>query len=591
MSKKETLHIYIRCSTDKQIDNSVERQKKLGLEYSKKMNMKSKLWIDGGKSRFGGLDKRDKISELITEVQFGDVNHIWVEDWSRLTGEVEGTLEIEMYVLNGDVKVYEGLRGNMEYRPDNVMERSFQYLKTMMGSQVKKDEIKKSIQTKIDLFQKGYYMKGDPPFGFKLVDRKLVVDNNESKWVKKIFKWYVNDKLSISQIQKNLKLSGVRTKRSKKRDFGVENIRIILTNKNYIGMDSYTDKTKDPHRNNQKRYPFEDSSRWVIYQNKCPRIISDDLFDKVKGLMNKGKTRLTKRDYLLHGKLHCGCGQEWVGRWYHKYDRPFYHCKNNERRYYRNTPNRQHLYQENCNKPKRINGEMLDDYVWNNLLRTLRKSSWIKERVKRELLGEKYGISSIRKSLNRDMKRVIKEIKVFEKNRVDFIRDRYLNKLTNMDYEEIITSIDRKIKELKRELDKLENKEILMDKRTEWIEWLEQHHKNVDDYWTITELRERRRVIDYFIDNITLGYDDITQQHSINIHYKYPIVRDGLIRKGGKLNWDEWGNGYKVKSGDRVYSLSSSNFFLTKENYQILFHSYTFSKVSWLVNFAPSQNS
>ena len=171
MSKKETLHIYIRCSTDKQIDNSVERQKKLGLEYSKKMNKKSKLWIDGGKSRFGGLDKRDKMSELITEVQLGDVNHIWVEDWSRLTGEVEGTLEIEMYVLNGDVRVYEGLRGNMEYRPDNVMERSFQYLKTMMGSQVKKDEIKKSIQTKIDLFQKGYYMKGDPPFGFKLVDR------------------------------------------------------------------------------------------------------------------------------------------------------------------------------------------------------------------------------------------------------------------------------------------------------------------------------------------------------------------------------------------------------------------------------------
>ena len=231
---------------------------------------------------------------------------------------------------------------------------------------------------------------------------------------------------------------------------------------------------------------------------------------------------------------------------------------------------------------------MLDDYVWNNLLRTLRKSSWIKERVKRELLGEKYGISSIRKSLNRDMKRVIKEIKVFEKNRVDFIRDKYLNKLTNMDYEEIITSIDRKIKELKRELDKLENKEILMDKRTEWIEWLEQHHKNVDDYWTITELRERRRVIDYFIDNITLGYDDITKQHSINIHYKYPIVRDGLIRKGGKLNWDEWGNGYKVKSGDRVYSLSSSNFFLTKENYQILFHSNTFCKIPRLIYFTPS---
>ena len=46
-----------------------------------------------------------------------------------------------------------------------------------------------------------------------------------------------------------------------------------------------------------------------------------------------------------------------------------------------------------------------------------------------------------------------------------------------------------------------------------------------------------------------------------------------MIRKGGKLNWDEWGKGYKIKQGERFYSLSSSNFFITKENYQSLFHS------------------
>ena len=41
--KKEKLHIYIRCSTDKQIDNSVDRQKSMGVKFSEKMGMDYKL--------------------------------------------------------------------------------------------------------------------------------------------------------------------------------------------------------------------------------------------------------------------------------------------------------------------------------------------------------------------------------------------------------------------------------------------------------------------------------------------------------------------------------------------------------------------
>ena len=70
----------------------------------------------------------------------------------------------------------------------------------------------------------------------------------------------------------------------------------------------------------------------------------------------------------------------------------------------KNVPNRKHLHSDTCSKPKRISGEILDKYVWNNLLSTLGKSSWIKERVKKEILGERYGISSMRKNLNKDKK-------------------------------------------------------------------------------------------------------------------------------------------------------------------------------------------
>ena len=586
MSKrKETLHIYIRCSQDKQIEKSVERQKRMGIEFSKQQGMKHKLWIDGGKSRFGGLEKRKEISELMVDIEMGSVKHLWIEDWSRLTGEINDTFEIETKILNDDLIIYEGLRGNQPYRPNNVMERMFQYMKTMMGSEVKKDEIKKSIQTKIDLFNQGYYMLGQPPFGYKIVDRKLVKHPENSKWVKKIFEWFVIDKLSTRKICDELILNNITTPRSNTRKWDHINIKIILENENYIGRITYTDKTKDPHRKDPKRFPFEDRSKWIVYENECPRIVSDELWNGVDKLMNRGKTRPTKRNYLLHGKLECKCGMEWVGRWYSKYDRPFYMCKNNERRYYRNTPSRSHLHQKNCSKPKRINGEVLDKYIWKNLLSTLRKSSWIKERVKKEILGERYGISSMRKNLNREMKLVRKEIKTFQQNRVEFIKDRYVNNLTELDYNQIISSIEDKITEKEHELDRLKDKELLMDKREEWINWLNHHNKNVDDYLKITEMKDRRRVIDYYIDKITLDWNDTTKQHTINIHYKYPIIGDGLVRKGGKLNWDEWGKGYKVKEGDRVFSLSSTDFFITQKNYQRLFNSYRFRKIPWLIYF------
>ena len=38
MKNKDTLHIYIRCSTNKQIEKSVQRQKSKGIEFSKQLN-------------------------------------------------------------------------------------------------------------------------------------------------------------------------------------------------------------------------------------------------------------------------------------------------------------------------------------------------------------------------------------------------------------------------------------------------------------------------------------------------------------------------------------------------------------------------
>lgn len=571
---KETLHIYIRCSGQKQVENSVPRQKDKGIKFSEDMNMKHRLWIDEGKSRFGRLDLREQITELFKLVEIGQVKHIWVEDWSRLTGEIEETLKIETYVLNGKLKIYEGLSGNKEYRPNDTMSKIYQYMKTILSTDTKRDEIEKGIQQKIRLFQEGCYMKGDPPFGYKLVDKKLVINREESQWVKKVFDWYGNKNMSFNDIRKEFKVNNVRTRRSQSNHWGNSQLSVLLTNQNYIGRDFYTDKSKDPHFKKPTDFPFEDRVLWKHYENECPKIISDiKLFDKVQKKMNRNKVRPTKREYFLHGKIECKCGRPWVGRWYSKYGIPFYHCLNNERNYYRNDPSRSHLHSNQCSKPKRINGTDLDLYVWTNFINTIEKSSWIKEEVKKELLGEKYGISSKRKKLNSDIKKLKKEIKRLKDSKREFIRDKYvLGSIKEVDFKDLTNEIDVRVKDHEESLESLYEKENLMNKRKDWIDWLSIHKKNIDGYKKVTNFKQRRKIIDYFIDKIVIDYNKDTNQHIIDINYKYPIVKDGLVRKGGKLNWDEWGNGYKIKKGEEVYSISSTDFFVTQKNYQTLLH-------------------
>ena len=57
-----------------------------------------------------------------------------------------------------------------------------------------------------------------------------------------------------------------------------------------------------------------------------------------------------------------------------------------------------------------------------------------------------------------------------------------------------------------------------------------------------------------------MNYYKETQQHKVKIHFKIPIVNDGIEyvkNPKNKMKWDKWGNSYRVKKGDNVISLSS----------------------------------
>ena len=559
MSKKETLHIYVRCSTDNQ---NVDRQIELGKKFSKQMNMNYKIWNDEHKSGLKSFeDTREQFSELMWEVDLGYVKHIWCEDYSRLTRLLDDQMKIDTRVLENNLHIYEGLNGNQEYQPNDTMKRMYQIMKTMMGSDIKKEEIKKSIDRKIQKFRQGFYVRGNVSFGFdKTEDNYLKINREESKWVKKIFEWYSDGK-SLRDIQKELKVNGVKTKRGN--DWGTESISILLRNREYTGITLYTDMTKDPHRKNPKKYPYPDESKWVVYTNdNLPRIVSDELFDKCQKQLTPFKTQPTKYQYLLHGKIECKCGSDWVGRKTTSRGKIhfYYICSNSDRWYHRTRFGRGHLHKKGiCDKPKRLSCVESDEFVWKTLMNTLRKSSFIKEKVKYDLLGGKYDTTSSRRMINKELRQTRKEIKSLEQSRVKLLKEKYLYELSEVDFNEIDSSITRRMVELKTEIQRIEKKERFLDKRSEWIEWIGEHHKSVDEYEKVIDVKQRRKILDIYVDRVGVDYNKETQQHDIKIHFRYPIINDGIeytSSKSSKMKWDKWGNGYRIKKGDLVISLS-----------------------------------
>ena len=563
MSKKDTLHIYVRCSTDSQIQNSIDRQISMGEKFSKEINMKPKIWSDGGKSGIKSFeDTREQFSQLMYEIELGVVKHLWCEDFTRLTRNYEDQVRIEKMTMDNDIFIYEGLMNNQIYEPNELSQRLIKVVTSLVGTDQKKKEIQKSINQKIIKFKQGFYVRGNVPYGFNKVDGYLVENEDESKWVKKMFIWYSDGK-SLSEIQKKCKVNGLKTKRGN--DFSSESISILLRNIEYTGKTHYTDMTKDPHRTDKNKHPYPDETKWELHINdNLPRIINDELFDKVSNSITKLKTKPTNNIYFLHGKMKCDCGCDWVGRIVSrkgtKYpNSSYYICSNSDRYYQRNRQGREHLYRNVCDKPKRLNTNDIDDYVWRQLLDTLRNSSFIKERVKSDLLGGKYDTTSSRRMVNKKKKELNKELKSLEQSRVQLLKEKFILKLSDMDFNDINSSILSKISELKTELEKENQREVLLDKRSEWIDWISQHHKDVDEYQKVNDVKKRRKILDIYIDKVGVKYFKETQQHNVDIHFRYPLVNDGIEytkNKDSKTKWDKWGNSYRVKKGDNIVSLS-----------------------------------
>jgi DNA invertase Pin-like site-specific DNA recombinase len=310
--------------------------------------------ISGWKNKTDDRDALVKIKEAAENKEF-DVLLVWMFD--RLgRREDESPLVVQFLIGNG-VEVWSVAEGQakLEQHSDLLIN----YIRFWQSSGESK---KTSIRVKEKMSQlneKGLYMGGRPPIGYKLVEtdikherkdkniKKLVIDENEKEIVKLIFDLALNKGYGSSRITKYLNEHGYKNKDNK--SWGRNSIGRMLRNPVYMGRKRYNivnDNKKVNSKDEWKLQPFDPELM----------IISEDDFFKVQEMIeirNQSDTHGNKKEFekrninvptksqlLLSGIAKCHCGSPLcVDYQYKKYKRksdgevtvscvPTYRCNN-----------------------------------------------------------------------------------------------------------------------------------------------------------------------------------------------------------------------------------------------------------------------
>ena len=313
---QETLHIYTRVSTAAQEDGaSLDTQKDIGITKCKELGMTHKVWNEGAaSSHHEDLLNRPILSQLLGEIESGSIKHLFVFNNDRLSRNDITQQTIKIALQRHDVVLY---TKDGRFDLNNPQDKLFKGLLDGIAEYDNAVRAERSRLGKLARVKQGFWYGAPPPYGFKLVDKKLAIHPEESKWVKQMFKWCLAGKSNI-WIKSQLDAKGVLARRGGL--FSEGSINALMKNTHYIGNYNWTDKK---------------SGETVFCQ--CPAIVDETVWNDVqekrkKISARKGQNNRTKRFYLLRNLMHCGeCGSQMSGRIKESKNERHYYCPSKTR--------------------------------------------------------------------------------------------------------------------------------------------------------------------------------------------------------------------------------------------------------------------
>ncbi|QJI52462.1 site-specific DNA recombinase [Psychrobacillus phage Perkons] len=372
---KWTAGIYARVSTDK--DNqklSNEHQISSMEEWAtgqKNVEIYD-TYIDEGISGTK-IDKRYSFQRMIKDAKNGVINFIIVKSVTRFARNQIDSIKLASELKEKGVRIFFYQEG-IDTFEDSKMLGLWAWL---AENESRVTSERRSLGGR-EAQKKGRFTNNRPPFGYRTVNGKLVINEEESPIVTRIFNLYAEGN-GFAKIASILNEEGMKTRRGF--NFRSDKIKYMLLNESYKGTFTGNRYTKADMLSKQViEKPKED---WIIIEDNHDSIINKELFDTVHALMNEKSFTLGKRSKSYFAGVvkcaKCGCG----------YNRSITKKKTKggykEHIYYR-CSGRTQKGESTCNS-KPIKEELLLEVVQNEM-NLLKRNPDIIENIKKQTLAQ-----------------------------------------------------------------------------------------------------------------------------------------------------------------------------------------------------------
>ena len=332
------LVFYGRYSDSGQSEQSIDGQRKVCYDFAERNNYRIIAEYIDRATTGTEADNRPEFQRMIADSAKRQFQGILVYQLDRFARNRYDSATYKAKLKKNGVKVLSARENITDDASgvlmESVLEGMAEYFSAELSQKVKRGMALTA--------EKCEFTGSGVPLGYKIVDKKFAIDEDEAPIVKRIFEMYIAGN-TMADIIRYLNECGLKTKYGN--SYNKDSIRRILINRKYLGIYIYSD---------------------IEIPDGIPRIIDDVTFQQAQILLEKNKkaparAKTIEENYLLTSKLfcgHCECamtgmsGKSSTGK-IHQY----YSCVTQRKR-------------GDCNK-KAVQKEYIEDLVVTEILNTL----------------------------------------------------------------------------------------------------------------------------------------------------------------------------------------------------------------------------
>lgn len=300
----KTAAAYIRVSTDRQTELSPDSQLKVIQQYAKQNGYiipKEYVFRDDGISG-RSAEKRPSFNLMIATAKQTPTpfSAIIVWKFSRFARNQEEAIVYKSMLKKNGVTVISCSESLDDSPYSSLIERIIEWMDEYYSIRLS-GEVKRGMTEKV---QRGQAVT-IPAFGYKIIDKQYIINEQTAPIVRKIFSDYLAGK-GITAIARELNILGIKTARGN--DWENRTVEYILRNPVYTGKIRW-----NPVGKTKRNY---DDENIIITDGVHEPIIDEKSFEQAQTLIDYTKKRHKqyihkniKTEYMLHGLIKCSsCG-------------------------------------------------------------------------------------------------------------------------------------------------------------------------------------------------------------------------------------------------------------------------------------------